>query len=195
MEDHASKSVAITALTLLTLIYSAAAAGGGSTQFIRRSCSATTYPALCYSTLSSHASAVQQSPQLLAHAALSVSLDTARATSADMVRISRRAGLTARESGAMADCVELLGDTVDQIRKSLAEMNGFRGGPGFEAMVSDVQTWVSAALTNEETCTDGFAGASMNGAVKEAVRERIVNAAHVTSNALALINSYAAVHG
>lgn len=66
----------------------------------------------------------------------------------------------------------------------------------FGMMMSDIQTWVSAALTDENTCTDGFGGKYFtNGPLKTAVRERILNVAHMTSNALALINSYAALHG
>ncbi|KAK4479972.1 hypothetical protein RD792_013026 [Penstemon davidsonii] len=54
---------------------------------------------------------------------------------------------------------------------------------------------VSAALTDEDTCADGFAGKAMNGGVKTAVRQRILNIVHITSNALALVNSYAALNG
>ncbi|KAL0304143.1 UNVERIFIED_CONTAM: hypothetical protein Sradi_6282400 [Sesamum radiatum] len=201
METHASKSVA-TLLILLTFISSSIhsgsaarpAAGAANTEFIRTSCSATTYPRLCYSALASRASTIQQDPKLLAHAALSVTLDTARSTSVDMVKLSRSAGMTPRQVGAMRDCVEELSDSVDQLRKSVAEMNQMKGS-NFELMMSDIQTWVSAALTDEDTCMDGFAGKFMNGAVKTAVRGRIVNVAHMTSNALALINSFAALHG
>ncbi|KAG8381491.1 hypothetical protein BUALT_Bualt06G0127300 [Buddleja alternifolia] len=169
------------------------ASGATNTEFIKTSCSATSYPTLCYSSLSSHASAIQQNPKLLAHAALSVSLDTASATSVDMVKLSRAAGMSHREAGAMRDCVEELSDSVDQLRRSMAEMKEINGS-NFGMMMSDVQTWVSAALTDEDTCMEGFAGKVMNGATKTAVRRRIVNVAHMTSNALALINSYAALH-
>ncbi|KAL0400885.1 UNVERIFIED_CONTAM: hypothetical protein Slati_4118400 [Sesamum latifolium] len=201
METYTSKSVA-TLLILLTFFSSSVhsggaarpAAGATNTEFIRTSCSAQTYPRLCYSALASHASAIQQDPKLLAHAALSVSLDTARSTSVDMVKLSRSTGMTPRQVGAMRDCVEELSDSVDQLRKSVAEMNQMKGS-NFELMMSDIQTWVSAALTDEDTCMDGFAGKFMNGAVKTAVRGRIVNVAHMTSNALALINSFATLHG
>ncbi|CAL1387165.1 unnamed protein product [Linum trigynum] len=48
-------------------------------------------------------------------------------------------------------------------------------------MISDVQTWVSTALTNENTCNDGFTGKEMAGEVKTAVRGRIEKIAHLTS--------------
>ncbi|KAH6783101.1 Plant invertase/pectin methylesterase inhibitor superfamily protein [Perilla frutescens var. hirtella] len=196
MESHFSKSIA-SFLIVLALTYSgceARAVGGSkSTEFIRTSCSTTTYPTLCYSSLSSHASAIQQNLKLLANAALTVSLDTAISTSADMVKLSHRAGMTPREVGAMRDCVEELSHTVDQLRKSMAEMKQMKGS-NLAMMINDVQTWVSAALTDEDTCMDGFAGKYMNGSVKTAVRGKIVNVAHMTSNALALINNYASLN-
>ncbi|CAN1159041.1 21 kDa protein [Linum perenne] len=57
--------------------------------------------------------------------------------------------------------------------------------------VSNVVTWVSAALTNENTCVDGFEGKALNGRMKDGIRGRFRNTVMVTSNALALINKYA----
>ncbi|KAK3224837.1 hypothetical protein Dsin_004699 [Dipteronia sinensis] len=56
--------------------------------------------------------------------------------------------------------------------------------------VSDVQTWVNAALEDEDTCLVAFSGKALNGKVKSRVQRRIKKLAHLTSNALALINSY-----
>lgn len=64
------------------------------------------------------------------------------------------------------------------------------GGESLQFQMSNVQTWMSAALTNEETCTDGFEDVG-DGDVKTDVRERVVKVKQVTSNALALVNSYA----
>ncbi|XP_030533011.1 21 kDa protein-like [Rhodamnia argentea] len=169
-------------------------ASGTSTEFIRTSCNKTTYPLLCFRSLSSFAAAIQTSPKLLASTALDVTLENACSASAMMANLSRSQGLKPREAAAMQDCVELLSDTVDELRRSIAEMKDPKGHD-FEMMISDVQTWVSAALTNEDTCSDGFAGKEMNGKVKTAVRARIVTLSHLTSNALALINAYASLHG
>ncbi|CAN1238760.1 21 kDa protein [Linum grandiflorum] len=57
--------------------------------------------------------------------------------------------------------------------------------------MSNVQTWMSAALTDEETCTDGLEEVG-EGEVKEAIGKRAEVAKKFTSNALALVNSYAA---
>ncbi|GFY81972.1 plant invertase/pectin methylesterase inhibitor superfamily protein [Actinidia rufa] len=190
-----SSSYFLTALLiLLSYINSSSVARETSTEFIKTSCSTTTYPTLCYSSLSTHASAIQTSPRLLAHTALSVTLDNTQSTSAMISRLSQSHGMSPREVTAMLDCVEELSDSVDQLRRSVAEMNQLKGS-NFALMMNDIQTWVSAALTNEDTCTDGFAETTVSSNVKNVVRGWIVNIAHMTSNALALINSFASVHG
>ncbi|VVA93676.1 unnamed protein product [Arabis nemorensis] len=59
-------------------------------------------------------------------------------------------------------------------------------------VISDVQTWVSTALTDDDTCMDGFGRART--VVKDLVRQHVVKVARLTSNALALINMYASTH-
>lgn len=184
-----------TILISSTVSAARARAGTGTidTRFVRTSCSLTSYPKLCFSSLSSRASAIRSDPKILAHEALSVSLETARSTSATMVKLAHTHGLTPREVGAMRDCMEELSDSVDQLRRSLGEMEKLNAW-NYDLSINNIQTWVSGALTDDDTCIDGFAGKSMNGNTKIVVRKRIVNVAHMTSNALALINSYAHLH-
>ncbi len=91
----------------------------------------------------------------------------------------------------MLDCVEELSDSVDELQRSIVEMGSIIGGSNFEVQMNDILTWVSAALTDDDTCMDGFAGNAMNGNVKTIVRRHILKVAHLTSNALALIKNYA----
>ncbi|XP_041007856.1 21 kDa protein-like [Juglans microcarpa x Juglans regia] len=200
MEGSSSKYL-ITFLLILVAISSAcinsgmaAKANRLSTEFIRTSCRSTIYPSLCFSSLSVHANSIQTSPQLLASTALNVTLSSAQSTSRLMVRLSKTRGMSPRVVSAITDCVEELSDSVDELRNSIAEMSSLKSS-NFNLMINDIQTWVSAALTDESTCTDGFHGKSMNGNVKTTVREKIVKVAQLTSNALALINQYAAFHG
>ncbi|KAI6686041.1 hypothetical protein NL676_031954 [Syzygium grande] len=169
--------------------------------FIRASCGETLYPDVCYSSLSTYAGSVQQSPGQLARAAVAVSLASAQKMAAYLAGLSRRsaAGPGAEPqpaSGALSDCLTNMGDAVSEIRGSLKQMRqlGNISGSGasregFRFQMSDVQTWMSAALTNEETCTDGFEDVPQ-GAVKSDVCGRAGEVKKVTSNALALVNSY-----
>ncbi|CAK7337058.1 unnamed protein product [Dovyalis caffra] len=197
MAGLSSKSFALLLLAMSFYInssFSARITPQRSTEFIRKSCTATTYPKLCYTSLSIHSSAIQTSPKLLASTALNVTLSSAKSTSTMMSTLSQGHGLKPKEVSAMSDCVEELSDALDELRKSIDEMSNGKES-NFGLMINDVQTWVSAAMTDESTCSDGFAGNAMNGNLKTTVRGRIVNIAQLTSNALALINNYALLHG
>ncbi|KAL4574885.1 hypothetical protein LXL04_021725 [Taraxacum kok-saghyz] len=160
-------------------------------EFIRTSCNLTSYPTLCFNSLSTQACAIQTSPKLLAQMAISVTLNKTRSTSSAMVKLSKVHGMTPIEVSAMKDCIELLSDSVYELQKSLGEMST-PGSKDIRFVISDIQTWVSSALTNEDTCTEGFVD---DPKMKKVVRGKIVNAAHLTSNALALINNYASLRG
>ena len=60
--------------------------------------------------------------------------------------------------------------------------------------MSNVQTWVSAAVTYENTCIDGFSGPLLEGRVKAAVKRRVFTVVQVTTNALALVNQFMERH-
>ena len=63
-----------------------------------------------------------------------------------------------------------------------------QGGGG--GSTEDVMTWLSAALTNQDTCTEGLALSS--GPVKTEMLERLKDLSELVSNALAI---YAAAYG
>ncbi|KFK32950.1 hypothetical protein AALP_AA6G310500 [Arabis alpina] len=158
--------------------------------FIRTSCNATLYPDVCYTSLSGYASAVQDNPARLAKLAIGVSLSHAKYTAGYLSKLSR-----ASASAAVRDCVSNVRDAVEQMRGSLRqlrEMNHRRpGAPAFRFQMSNVQTWMSAALTDEETCTDGITEEMEDGETKTAICERVADVKRFTSNALALVNTYA----
>nr|GMD15398.1 21 kDa protein-like [Ipomoea batatas] len=137
-------------------------------EFIRNSCQTTMYPQLCYASLSGYASAVQQDTGRLARVAIGVSLKKAKRMAAYM-------------------------------RDSLQQMKQLGSGAGAGAagsaeelrfQLSNVQTWMSAAETNEDTCVDGFDDVA-EGPLKSDVYDGIVKVKQVTSNALALVNAFA----
>ncbi|XAR70420.1 Pectinesterase [Bertholletia excelsa] len=160
-----------------------------STNFIKASCRATSYPALCVDCLSAFAEKIQQSDKQLAHAALAVSLARARSAAAFVSNMTKLSGLKPRERQAVRDCVETVGDSVEQIRRSMRELRRTSRSTDFLWRMSNVQTWVSAALTNQNTCIDGFTGT--DGNIKAVIKRRVTRVIQVTSNALALVNRFA----
>ncbi|KAL0304771.1 UNVERIFIED_CONTAM: hypothetical protein Scaly_3010900 [Sesamum calycinum] len=125
--------------------------------------------------------------------ALSVSVDRAQSTKTFVSKLTKFRGLKPREYAAIKDCLEEVSDSVDRLSKSAQELKklGRAGGPEYIWHLSNLQTWVSAALTDDSTCLDGFSGRALNGRIKTSIRARMTNVAQVTSNALALCNKYA----
>ncbi|CAK7337065.1 unnamed protein product [Dovyalis caffra] len=185
---------------LLSILYFASTANSAGTtraspsaaNFIKASCTATTYPALCVQSLSLYATSINQSPRQLIQTALSVSLDKAQATKTFVYKLTKFKALKPREKAAIKDCLEEIDDTVDRLVKSVKELKsvGSSKGQDYQWHISNVQTWISAALTDETTCVDGFAGKVLNGRIKNSIGTRFVHVERVTSNALALINKF-----
>ncbi|GMH18343.1 hypothetical protein Nepgr_020184 [Nepenthes gracilis] len=196
-----AKSSLLLLLLLLSILSIAAAAAAGasspsSATFIKAKCSATKYPDLCVRSLSPYASEIQQNSWKLAATALNVSLATAQSAKAFVGRLSRAKGMRPREVEALHDCVDEMADTVYRLNRSCGELEraGRARREEFLWRISNVQTWVSAALTDDNTCTDGFPGQILNGRVKASVSSGMLSVEHSTSNALALINQYASKH-
>ncbi|XP_072988933.1 pectinesterase inhibitor 9-like [Typha latifolia] len=177
------------------LCSTAASASASPAAFIRSSCGATRYPHLCERCLMGYAPSLRRSsPRQLAHLALTVSADRARSASAFVGRMAAVPGpgprpVRSREAGAVRDCVETMRDSVDRLRSSVREMGrmGRARSLRFQWALSNVQTWVSGALTDETTCLDGLSR-GVSPAVRSAIRGKVVEVAQVTSNALALVN-------
>ncbi|WVZ00843.1 hypothetical protein V8G54_026912 [Vigna mungo] len=170
-------------------------AASNPTNFIKSSCSATQYPALCVESLSVYAAAIQQDPHQLVQTALSLALNRTESTKTFVAKCNKFRGLKPREYAALKDCAEEISDSVDRLSRSLKELKLCKAnGQDFAWHISNVETWVSSALTDESTCGDGFAGKALSGKIKDSIRGRMVNVAQVTSNALSLINQYAAKH-
>ncbi|CAI0413656.1 unnamed protein product [Linum tenue] len=184
----------IIALSLSTTTSAAAAAASSSSAFIDSSCAATRYPDLCRQSLSSYARTLQQNDhRRLALAALSVSLAKAKSVSS---YASKNANTNPSVVQAVKDCTRNMGNGVNRLDQSVKELTVLGGleGDKFEWHMSNLQTWVSAALTDENMCVEGFADRAMDGPVKVGVRRRVVYVAKITSNALALVQRFAAKH-
>ncbi|XP_057952779.1 pectinesterase inhibitor 11-like [Malania oleifera] len=194
-----AKATSSLPLLLLLSIFCVAAAAASvsahtpsksSNSFILGSCRETRYPALCLKSLLPYASAIQTSPQKLAQTALSLSLNQANSTKAFVSKMNKIKGQKKLVQEALKDCLDEMEDSMGRLGQSIQELRslGRASSPNFQWHLSNVQTWVSAALTDDNTCIDGLAGPAYTENVKKEVKFRVANAARATSNALALIN-------
>ncbi|XP_074284177.1 pectinesterase inhibitor 7-like [Silene latifolia] len=181
-------------LTALLFMASCMNSAEASDEFVKASCKTTPYPALCYTSLSNYASSIKTSQRLLVKTALKVTLDAGRNTSSFLVKLSGNEKTRKSKTGPVGDCVELLRNVVDEISKSVKEMDRIKDNRDIRFRISNVQTWVSAAMTDENTCTEGMTGKTVSAKVKRMVTEKMEVLEEQTSNALCLVNSYASHH-
>uniref|UniRef100_A0ACD5WNM6 Uncharacterized protein n=1 Tax=Avena sativa TaxID=4498 RepID=A0ACD5WNM6_AVESA len=70
-----------------------------------------------------------------------------------------------RTSGALENCKELLEYAIEDLKTTFDKLGGFEM-TDFNKAVDDLKTWLSAALTYQETCLDGFMNTTTDAAAK-----------------------------
>ncbi|KAL8160923.1 hypothetical protein V2J09_012412 [Rumex salicifolius] len=167
---------------------------GAPSNLLRSSCLQARYPTICTRTLSTYPGPAR-TPADLARAAVSISYGRARKASAYLARLrARKDGGATTWATALGDCLDQLSDATAELGDTMRELRALRArNTGeFRWHMSNAETWVSAALTDQDTCLDGIGQAGRRGGASSGVgsdvRRRIKNVAKVTSNALYLIN-------
>lgn len=167
--------------------------------FIKASCKNTLYQDLCIRYLSKFTNPTMEDPQQLAHIALSVSLSRALHTRAYLMKVTQELNImkNTRDYSSVQDCLSQINDSVDQLEQSMREigllkrLSSLAIDNRFLWHISNVETWVSTALTDANTCVNSFSGHKISK-LKALIRVRAQNVVEVTSNALALFHGYAA---
>lgn len=179
-------------LLFISLFHNALATTSYSNQtygaYIKKACSSTTYPQECYKSLLPYAFKIKANPQKLRKVSLSVTLNAVHNASSMVSKLLKQNGLTHIEAATIKDCIVNIKDSIDELKQSLHEMN-LLSGLDKEFHIANIKTWLSAALTDENTCTDGFEGEVIDKIVKQKITNIVLKIARLTSNSLSLINS------
>ncbi|KAF5771442.1 putative pectinesterase [Helianthus annuus] len=149
------------------------------TEAMSRVCARTRYQNLCLNSLLDFPGSSGASDKDMIHISVNMTLQRvgrALYTSAEISNLQ----MNTRVRSAYEDCLELLEDSVDQLKRSLFSVVGKKGGSS-----QDVMTWLSAALTNQDTCTDGLSEVE-NGYVKQQMEGKLQDLSKLVSNCLAI---------
>ncbi|KAF5740021.1 putative pectinesterase/pectinesterase inhibitor 22 [Tripterygium wilfordii] len=90
-------------------------------------------------------------------AALRASLNEA-IQAIDMITKFNSLSISYREQMAIEDCKELLDFSVSELAWSLGEIKKIRAGDKNLHYHGNIKAWLSAALSNQDTCLEGFEG-------------------------------------
>ncbi|KAL3744603.1 hypothetical protein ACJRO7_013813 [Eucalyptus globulus] len=162
---------------------------------IKSSCSSTLYPDLCLSQLTSSPSLTSdamKSPKDVVALALNLTITSVQHNYFTIKKVAAtRRRLTVRERTALHDCLEMVDETLDEVRETLADLLAYPNGgsKSVSELAEDMKTLLSAAMTNQESCLDGFSHDSANKKVREALLGGQMHVFHLCSHALAMVKN------
>lgn len=157
-------------------------------QAISRTCGKTRYPDLCVDSLVDFPGALEAGERDLVHISVNMTLQRVGRALYGASSFTNLA-MDRRLRAAYEDCLELLEDSVDQLGQSLASVvpATVAAAGGRVGSTDDVLTWLSAALTNQDTCGEGLTDVS--GAAKDEIAGQMKDLTELVSNCLAIFAS------
>ncbi|GMN37941.1 hypothetical protein TIFTF001_007229 [Ficus carica] len=145
-------------------------------------CKFTPYPSSCKSFLPNRTANVYDYARFSVKKSLSQTFHFRRLVNR---YLRRRTVLSQSEIAALEDCQFLAGLNIDYLTSSFGTINATRGAlPTWKT--DDVQTLLSAILTNQQTCSDGLQSASPSGSVRNVILAPVANDTKLYSISLAL---------
>lgn len=161
---------------------------GKPTEAISRTCSKTQYPNLCVNSLLEFPGSTTATEQELVHISFNMTLHHLSKALFSSNGISY-VQMDSLERSAYEDCLELLEDSVDALARSLTCVAPSPEDGSIRAVESpdDVMTWLSTALTSQDTCAEGLAEA--RGSVRDQMANNLKDLSELVSNSLAIFSS------
>lgn len=186
-------SIFIVVIIVLVAPCSHTSAAENGQTYVRDACSVTQYTEVCIHSLASFSNTAKQDPRKWARAGVSVTIGEAKRVAAYLAKLKKTGGgggSRGRNRVAVLDCIDLFQDTLDNLHRSLGVLRELTG-QNFQSQLEDVTTWISASLTDEDTCLEGFRSRNQYKLLKN----QVLNTTYVTSNALALVNKLGTTGG
>ncbi|CAN1170554.1 Probable pectinesterase/pectinesterase inhibitor 34 [Linum perenne] len=160
-------------------------------QAISRACTKTRYPDLCVNSLTEFPGSQTADEKDLVHISFNMTLQ--HLNRALYLSTSMSSSLPADDAlarSAYDDCLELLDDSIEALSRSLSAVAtpSEAAGGVVTATTTDVSTWLSAALTNQDTCAEGLADVKP-GAAKQEMEGKLKDLTELISNCLSIFST------
>lgn len=150
---------------------------------IKAVCSVTLHPDRCYSTISSFGRNITDTEKIF-EASVKTTMDVLRDVSSFPATLRNETD-DPRVKKALDICTKMIDDSLDQLNQSLILMAPKSGEQiSTEFRQDDLTTWLSATISNQETCLDSFEGTE--GGFREKMEVAMTNSTELISNSLAI---------
>ncbi|KAJ6430878.1 hypothetical protein OIU84_018393 [Salix udensis] len=93
-------------------------------------------------------------------------------------------------SQALDNCRELMDDAIAELEHSFNQIESFQVSQ-FDEYVNNLKVWLSATITYQRTCLDGFENTT--GPAGEKMKEILVASSQLTSNGLAMVDGITSI--
>ncbi|XP_050231779.1 pectinesterase [Mercurialis annua] len=166
-------------------------ASSPSHAIIKHSCSTTRYPDLCFSAVASVPGVTSKLVTLKDVIEISLNLTTTAVEHNyfTVEKLTKRKDLTKREKTALHDCLETIDETLDELHEAMEDLNEYPNKKSLVQHADDLKTLLSSAITNQETCLDGFSHDSADKKIREVLSDGQRHVERMCSNALAMIKN------
>ncbi|KAI3727387.1 hypothetical protein L1987_67201 [Smallanthus sonchifolius] len=156
---------------------------------VKSSCSSTFYPELCYSTITSHPDATKKvkSQKDVIELAVNITKTAVEKNYFQIKKLSSRKGLTQREIMALHDCLEMVSETLEELQEVEKGLEEYHTKKALKQHANDLKTLMSSAITDQETCLDGFSHDDADKKVRKELEKGQERVEKMCSNALAMI--------
>ncbi|KFK38797.1 hypothetical protein AALP_AA3G161500 [Arabis alpina] len=157
---------------------------------LRSACSPTLYPELCISALATSGDVKLTSQKDVIEASLNLTTTVVEHNYFTVKKlIKNRKGLTPREKTALHDCLETIDETLDELHEAVEDLHVYPNKKTLREHAGDLKTLISSAITNQETCLDGFSHDEADKKVRKALLKGQKHVERMCSNALAMIKN------
>lgn len=159
-----------------------------STKSIQAICQPTDYRQTCESSLNKVAGNTTD-PQKLVQAGFTVAIEALQVAIQNSTTIKALAK-DPMASQALENCKELLNTAIEDLEDSFQELGAFDYSK-FDQYVANLKVWLSATITYQQTCLDGFENTT--GPAGQKMREILTTSSQLTSNGLAMVTGLATI--
>ncbi|GFP92499.1 pectinesterase/pectinesterase inhibitor u1 [Phtheirospermum japonicum] len=160
---------------------------------IKSSCSSTLYPALCMSAIADSLSGNKlkvSSRKDVIILSLNVTITAVQRNyfAIEKLLAAGEKNLTKLEKEALHVCLETIDETLDELHTAVDDLKVYPFKKSIKQHADDLKTLISSAITNQETCLDGFShGKDEKHAREVLVGGHVLRVEKLCSNSLAML--------
>nr|DAD49203.1 TPA_asm: hypothetical protein HUJ06_019140 [Nelumbo nucifera] len=158
---------------------------------LKSSCSSTLYPDLCYSAIATVPGAADNlsTQKDVIEISLNITTTAVEHNYFTIKKLLAHEKLTEREKTALHDCLEMVDETLDELHETAEDLKQYPNKKSLDEHAEDLKILLSAAMTNQDTCIDGFSHEQADKEVRNALLKGQEHVYHMCSNALAMIKN------